>query len=204
MPVVVDPEVRRQQVAKVVAEIIVSAGLEAVTIRSVAAAAGFSTAVVSHYFAGRRDLLLYSYKMAQEHAFTRLEAAVKESNGDSSQLLESQLPFTEEARRDWMVFTAFWAWSIADPEFSLLQREQFRVALKRVEEALLASLPETQRTDRKRIAFKARTLLSSLMGLSIQAAFDPEGWPEELQRAVLKDAVGELLPRPPDTEPPLQ
>lgn len=200
MPVVVDPEVRREQVAKVVAEIIVNAGLEAVTIRSVAAAAGFSTAVVSHYFAGRRDLLLYSYKMAQAHAFMRLEAAVKESNGDSSQLLESQLPFTEEARRDWMVFTAFWAWSIADPEFSVLQREQFRVALTRVEEALLAAVPASQDKDRQRIAFKARTLLSSLMGLSIQAAFDPEGWPEELQRAVLKDAMDELASARPATD----
>lgn len=192
MPILIDPDARREQVARVVADIIVSAGLEAVTVRSVAAAAGFSTAVVSHYFADKRELLLFSYKAAQEHAYTRLTDALRASSGTAVELLESQLPFNEESRRDWLVFTAFWARSIGDAEFSALQQEQFNLALARVEDALLAISRPATAAERGKVTFKARTILSSLIGLSIQAAFDPQGWPEELQRAVLKDAFGEL------------
>lgn len=196
MPILIDPDVRREQVARVVADIIVSAGLEAVTVRSVAAAAGFSTAVVSHYFADKRELLLFSYKAAQEHAYTRLTDALRASSGTAFELLESQLPFNEESRRDWLVFTAFWARSIGDVEFSALQQEQFDLALVRVEDALLETKKPATAAEREKVAFKARTILSSIIGLSIQAAFDPQGWPEELQRAVLKDAVGELAELP--------
>lgn len=192
MPILIDPDVRREQVARVVADIIVSAGLEAVTVRSVAAAAGFSTAVVSHYFADKRELLLFSYKMAQEHAYTRLMEALEGSSATAVELLKSQLPFNEESRRDWLVFTAFWARSIGDTEFSAVQQEQFDLALVRVEDALLATRKPATEAEREKVAFKARTILSSLIGLSIQAAFNPQGWPEELQRAVLKDAFGEL------------
>ena len=107
-----------------------------------------------------------------------------------------QLPFNEESRRDWLVFTAFWARSIGDVEFSALQQEQFDLALARVEDALLETKKPATAAEREKVAFKARTILSSLIGLAIQAAFDPQGWPEELQRAVLKDAVGELAELP--------
>ena len=47
MPITVDHEQRRREVAEVAAELIAHRGLERVTVREIAAATGFSTTVVS-------------------------------------------------------------------------------------------------------------------------------------------------------------
>src|SRR5438105_3836310 len=78
MPVFVDHEERRRQVIAVASRLIAAAGLEAVTVRDVAEAADCSTAIVSHYFRNKRELLLLTYysslDVAQERCFRVLAA----------------------------------------------------------------------------------------------------------------------------------
>lgn len=186
MPAVVDVEERRRKVGAVVADIIATRGLDAVTVRSVAAAAGFSTAVVSHYFAGKRDLLLYSYRIAQDRAYARLEAAARESPGDVARILDVLLPCREEARREWLVWSVFWALAISDPEFSEIQRDQFRRAQHRFGQLLQ---PTAVTMHPAQAQLRARVLLSGLLGLAIQASFDPKGWRAEVQRSALREIL---------------
>ncbi|HKY90315.1 MAG TPA: TetR/AcrR family transcriptional regulator [Nevskiaceae bacterium] len=186
MPIVVDAERRRREVGAVVANIIATQGLEAVTIRSVAAAAGFSTAVVSHYFSDKRDLLLYSYRIAQDHAYRRLDEAARQSPGNLERIIDVLLPCHEEARRDWLVWTVFWALAISDAEFSEVQREQFQRAQQRIAQLLRRVHPSLRAPA---VQLKARTLLSGLLGLALQASFDREAWPPEVQRRALRELL---------------
>ena len=64
MPKVVDHEERRGEVAAAVWRIVSRDGLEAATVRRVAAETGMSTSVVSHYFAGKDDLLRLAFRIA--------------------------------------------------------------------------------------------------------------------------------------------
>jgi len=57
MPRIVDHEERRAEVAAAVWRIVSRDGLEAATVRRVAAETGMSTSVVSHYFAGKDELV---------------------------------------------------------------------------------------------------------------------------------------------------
>ena len=186
MPIVVDAERRRREVAAVVADIIATRGLEAVTVRAVATAAGFSTAVVSHYFAGKRELLLYSYRIAQDDAYGRLEEAARSWPGNVERILDVLLPYHEQARREWLVWSVFWALAISDPEFSQIQREQFRRANRRVVQLLMTTQPQLEMPAARH---KARVVLSGLLGAAIQASFDPEGWPAETQKKILREVI---------------
>ena len=76
MPLIVDHEFRRKEVAAVASQLIARAGLEAVTIRDVAQAAGCSTAIVSHYFHNKRELLLFTYRYSIESATARADHAM--------------------------------------------------------------------------------------------------------------------------------
>jgi AcrR family transcriptional regulator len=189
MPTIIDHDQRRSELAEIVADIIVKSGLEAVTIRSVAAAAGFSTAIVSHYFHSKRELLFYSYQRAEMRATARLEAAAAGSDGDVLRVLESLLPLTPAARRDWMVWAVFWGAAIADAEFSAEQKAQFRKARRRFER-LLCGAAATDGARTLRTQADARRLLTVLIGIVVQAAFDPEDWPARRQRAYLAAALG--------------
>ena len=78
MPRVVDHEARRAEVAAVAADLIARRGLDGVSVRDVAAAGGYSTTVVTHYFASKRELLLQAYRSAgtaTEERLARVDGA---------------------------------------------------------------------------------------------------------------------------------
>jgi AcrR family transcriptional regulator len=55
MPLIVDREKRRRKVAAIATKMIAREGPDAVTVRDVAAAAGYSTKVISHYSRARMN-----------------------------------------------------------------------------------------------------------------------------------------------------
>ena len=75
MPARGDHQQRRQQVARIAADLVAAGGLAAATHRRIAEAAGCSTTVVSHYFTDKRDLVTATYREVGDRVATRVEAA---------------------------------------------------------------------------------------------------------------------------------
>lgn len=57
MPKIVDHEARCRDICAAAARVIAQGGLEAATIRDIAAASGYSKGVVGHYFDGKAELI---------------------------------------------------------------------------------------------------------------------------------------------------
>ena len=136
MPAVVDHDQRRRLVAEVAARLVAQGGAEAATVRAVAEAAGYSTKVVSYYFADKRALLLMTYRHAADHSSVVAEASQTEGAPDAGAYILSLLPTTDGLRQDWMVWFAFWGMAITDPEFAAEQRLRVRRARERIAELL--------------------------------------------------------------------
>src|SRR3954454_8563007 len=100
MPPAADHDERRARVADVAADLIEQRGLEAVTFREIADAAGTSTAIVSHYFIDKKDLLRFTYGAASSRARRRLEGAVGGQVGSLAKAVEALLPLDKGSRRD--------------------------------------------------------------------------------------------------------
>ena len=90
MPAVVNHEERRQQIARIAADLISSVGLDAMTMREIAAAAGFSTTIVTHYFANKLFLglivpvaMLAFWQIAQVDPDFAAEQRAQAANADS-------------------------------------------------------------------------------------------------------------------------
>src|SRR6185312_13615964 len=97
MPRIVDHEERRAEVAAAVWRIVSRDGLEAATVRRVAAEAGMSTSVVSHYFSGKDDLLRLAFRIVVERGRDR--AIVQgDEGGRARALLVTALPLDAERR----------------------------------------------------------------------------------------------------------
>jgi len=184
MPLIVDHDQRRLEIAALVARMIATQGLDAVTVRSVAEEAGYSTAVVSHYFNGKRELLLHCYQLTAARA-ARMPAEIGEDL--LAVFLDALLPCHAQARENWRVWVVFWGVAIADPEFSAVQREQLRAARQRVGGLLAQECPTASPAA---LDDEATRLLTTLMGIAVQAAFDePAHWPPERQRRHLRNAI---------------
>jgi len=162
-------------------------GLEAVTVREIAREAGYSTAVVSHYFRNKHDLLLFVYRMMMEKTVARVED-VLQKGGTIQECLEAILPLDDEQRDSWQVWFAFWGKTANDAEFRLEQQQRGREARVLFKRVLTGALDAKRRSSQE-IDMQSRRLLAVVTGLATQGTFDPEEWTKECQKAVLAQAI---------------
>lgn len=191
MPAVVDHEHRRNHVARIAAGIIARIGIDAVTMRQVAAEAGFSTAIVTHYFASKQDLLLHTYRTAAEDAQRRLALAQARDPRDLLGCLEALLPRDEASRHGWRVFLAFWHTAVLDPLFAEEQASQALQARALLRGVLEARARTGLAPAHEDLDGLAQHLLVIVIGVAVQAVFDPVTWSPEVIRKYLVTRLGE-------------
>jgi len=182
MPAVVDHGGRRLHVARIAADIIARVGIDAVTMRQIAAEAGFSTAIVTHYFASKQDLLLFTYQMAADNAQVRVRQALAQDEHDILGCVEALLPCDADSTRDWKVFLSFWHTAVHDPVFAAEQATQAHNARRLLREVLAARMQAGLLDAALDLEFVSQRLLVMIVGAALQAIFDPQTWTREAQR----------------------
>ncbi len=192
MPRQVDHDARRLEVAEVAARLIAQVGVERVTVRELAKAAGYSTAIVSHYFADKRQLLLFTYQAAAQAAQARVDAILGEAPDDLLGSIEALLPLDEARHREWQVWLSFWGMAIGDPEFAAEQRSRVLQTRKRIEKVLRSMAANGKLAADADFDLLARELLTMVNGLAVQAGFDPADWPAERQCRVMRQLIAPL------------
>lgn len=199
MPRVVDTTERRAEVASAARSVIAREGLEGTTIRKVAAEAGSSTTVVTHYFRDKDALIA----AAVQDAYAAVESRMAElSRGFETvntsvidrlrvMLLEA-LPLDGVRREEARVWMAFWAAASARPELRTVQRDGYRSwrALIRavLDEAALAG--ELRRN--LDIDAELDLLLCLVDGVLMQATLEPRRYPAARQQQLLESALARL------------
>jgi len=190
MPLIVDHDARRREVGAIAARLIATSGLEGVTVRDVARIAGFSTAVVSHYFDNKRALLLFVYRMALMDSVARVQRR-RDTGAGLQKCLEALLPLDRDRRDRWKIWFAFWGMAMEDAAFLAEQQQRGREARLLIVELLktASDIPAASAEERD---MQTRRLLVAVTGLSGQATYDPVDWPRARQRALLGMEIAAL------------
>ncbi|PWW59602.1 TetR/AcrR family transcriptional regulator [Actinokineospora spheciospongiae] len=129
MPKKVDHQERREQIAAAVCGLAARQGLDAVTLRQVAAEAGVSMGRVQHYFAGKDEMLLFAFRAISDRVERRIAEAVTALGPDPSArdvvraLLGELLPLSTAARDEAPALTAFLARAVVEPALAESLRE---------------------------------------------------------------------------------
>ena len=192
MPVFVDHDERRRQVVAVASRLIAQAGLDAVTVRDVANAADCSTAIVSHYFHNKKELLFLTYQASINRATERCEAALGSDGMDLRAYFAEIMPLDEERLIEWKIWVAFWAKAVADPDIAAAQRDcvrRTRGNIVKVFNRLQAKGALVADLD---VADETRRLLVLIMGMAVQVMFDPEDWPNARMHALVDGELRKL------------
>jgi AcrR family transcriptional regulator len=187
MPKVVDHEERRAEVAAAVWRIVSRDGLEAATVRRVAAETGMSTSVVSHYFAGKDDLLRLAFRIVLDRG---RERAIADSahGGRARALLATALPVDDARRAEARVWFAFLGLAVSRPELAEDQRRAYAAWRGQVAAALRdEGLPAGRDAETE-----AAALIALVDGLTVQATFAPERMTSARQLALLDERLAEL------------
>ena len=123
MPKVVDHELRRRELAGAVWRVIVREGVADVSIRSVAAEAGWSSGALRHYFATRAELLAFACERVIEQVTERITGAGRPATARGV-LLET-MPVDLPRHTEASIAFAFLALGLGDPELARVQRLHF-------------------------------------------------------------------------------
>lgn len=183
---------RRRRIASVVMEMIGREGLDAATVRRIAAEVGYSTTVVTHYFSDKHDLLLSAYHIMSEIATERFHKVYSRDPTDLVGYLMSMSAIEPGDLGYWRTFTAIWDRSLRDPAFATELRSWTDEALLRIQafiKALNPSCPDMERV--------ARRLFAMMQGISVQMLFEPASWTVETVRHALATEVELLVSRKP-------
>jgi AcrR family transcriptional regulator len=129
MPKRVDHHARRTLIADALMRIAADRGLEAVSLRHVAAEAGVSSGMVQHYFRTKDEMMTFALDVVSERAEARLTAAAGALGESPSPralvrtLLVELLPLDEPRRVEGRVALAFLAYAAVKPEVAAALRE---------------------------------------------------------------------------------
>jgi TetR/AcrR family transcriptional repressor of bet genes len=187
MPKVVDHEKRRAEVAAAVWRIVSRDGLEAATVRRVAAEAGTSTSVVSHYFAGKDDLLRLAFRIVLDRGRARA-AADSATGGRARALLVTGLPLDAGRRAEARVWFAVLGLAVSRPDLADDQRRAYTAWRG----ALAAALREEGLREGLDAEVEAAALIALVDGLTVQATFAPRRMPAARQIALVDDRLAAL------------
>jgi AcrR family transcriptional regulator len=119
LPKQVDHEARRREIGAAVCRVVAARGLDAVSLRHVAAEAGVSMGRVQHYFATKDEMLLFAFRLISDRVAERIGRLRSDDPRTFLRaLLLELLPISEAARAEAPVLAAFLAQSVVEPRLA--------------------------------------------------------------------------------------
>ncbi|MEW2252961.1 TetR/AcrR family transcriptional regulator [Streptomyces sp. NPDC006975] len=193
MPKVVDPQARRAAVAEAVWRLILSRGLEGVSVRTVAKEAGLSTGALRHYFAGQSDVLTFAMQLVIDRVRARVQALEPQPDAGATVLraVEELLPLDAERRAEAEVWLAFTVRAQTDPALRALRDTSYELLqdlCQRLVEALRQDDPGTDRDLR----VEGERLYALIDGLVVHCVIRPDRATPSLMRDVIARHLSEL------------
>ena len=166
--------------------VIEARGLAGANVREIAHEAGFTTGVLSHYFRNKRELLAFAFGLMVERSTKRISRVARESG--LMEALAQLLPLDGMRRTEATVWLVLMTASLQDERLAEdlnARNKEARAAVMPVFEEILGGRGEDLRDT-------ADELLAAVDGLTVAALTDPERYPPDRQRELLRKTLARL------------
>ena len=170
VPKRVDHEARRRAIAEAIFEVIGSRGLEAVSLRDVAAQAGVSMGAVQHYFASKEQMLLFALGHMRDRVLARMQAELAAIAEPTAREIvraaaKAMLPVGEQGRQEAIVAGAFYSVATVHPAYADVLREGYQRLLAVSRQSLRTAAEAGQIADGIDTDREAAMLFFMIQGL---------------------------------------
>ena len=185
----IDRPAQGETLSRAVWDVLARQGLERLTVRAVAAAAGCTTGLVMHRFPNRRALLLHARQLLHETTRRRVEGLEARAGSPRAALhavLREGMATSPETVNESIVWVGFLAAAVADDELIAIHRRNNRSWRDRVERLVAAVAPQW---PAERVATVALALIAMTEGVAALAAADPDVYPARQQERMLDETL---------------
>ncbi|MFI7406016.1 TetR/AcrR family transcriptional regulator [Streptomyces sp. NPDC049541] len=193
MPRQVDHEERREAISQAVWQVVSDSGLEGLTLRAVAAAAGCTTGMVTHYFAGKNELLAHARTEMHRRMAARIDGLPADGSARDALYVvaEQALPLDEVRYLEAVVWSQFLLSTRSDPALLAEHTRSHASWIDRLTALVRAACPDHRAGAE--LETRVRSLVACLDGLALNAVTDPDAYPPDLQRRVLETQLDLIL-----------
>lgn len=198
MPKVVDHEERRSEVAEAVWRAIARLGLDGTTVREIAAEAGYSTGVLSHYFRDKDELVLHALGASIERTSRRIGASARARPALAALrgVMLDLLPLSDDSRTEFRVVLSFWPAAAANERLRAEHRALYRVFQDLLERLVASGRRDGSISPDCDPLMESQSLMAFLDGLCVHGLLDPERMPADRQHDLLEHRLAALRPNP--------
>lgn len=181
-------------VAQAACDLVAEGGLENATLRKVAARLGTTTGYISHYFAGKEDLLEAALTAALDEVSGKFTPhAASATLAQWLDMIDQALPHDAESERFWRVLIAFHALSLNSSRLQGVLQSYAADGERRMTEMLESTLPE--HVPAEEIRELARAVWVVVDGIGTTAVTNPGALSREQQSVVIRASVDALIDR---------
>ena len=186
----IDQDRRRRDIAAITIDLIAREGLEAATIRRIAAEGGFSTTAITQYFVDKQELLVWAFQVLSSEGEQRFHEALRHDPSDVMGALLTMLPWCQANVRRWKAYLAFWDEAARNPELASLIAQSTNVGTD-----FLQQLLRSRARSQGDVAGAGQLLNAVIQGLAMQILVDRDNWGERKIRDTLEEAFAFALSR---------
>jgi TetR/AcrR family transcriptional repressor of bet genes len=170
MPKQVDHEERRREIAEAVVKLVTARGVEAASLRAVAAEAGVSMGAVQHYFSTTAEMLLFALEYGNTLIAARAQKLLAErppaTARESFRLLFTLLlPLDADGRTGARLWAALIARACVDEPTAILAGDAYTNLTDFMVRSLTDNVSELRSPEPSEVAKTARHLVSVIEGL---------------------------------------
>ena len=187
-------QIARNHIAEIVAEMLITNGIEKTTLREVARRSGYSRSLIEQHFGSKSELIAEAFRWIGERALARGRASSQGLSGLAAlrKLNQVNLPVSEETVKEWEIRLQIWGFAIASKDY---QREQFR-RTRGVEKIVIGYLKEAQSLGelsmKLNLPISATRFVHGVYGLGCNAILCKSFFTQERQYQALDYIIAEI------------
>jgi AcrR family transcriptional regulator len=174
VPKIVDHDARRAAIGLSVMKLVADVGAERATVRAVAAASGWSTGVLAHYFGSKDEMLGFAITEIADRVQRRIAQI---DTPDPLQWVRAALiellPLDEQRRVELLAWYGFLSRALNNPDLSSALQSAHRELEESVSSVLQRAVDAGRTVLVGSTADTALELLTFVDGLSLRHLFDP-------------------------------
>jgi hypothetical protein len=159
--------------------------------------------VVTHYFAGKRDLTTFALKLLADHSAARTRRNAGPGLPALRTALLDMLPLDAQSRTANRIWISSWDAALADAGHAADHAQRYRASRSRVRDLVAAAVEDEgqeegqdEGRDAGRVDERAEVLHAAVLGLAVQAVLDPAGYPAERQVLLVDELLLGTVGRP--------
>jgi len=176
VPKIVDVEGRREEVLEATWRVMAREGIEGVSIRGIAAEAGYSTGVIAHYFRNKDDVVRSALLRVWRREADRIAARTAGLGGMAAlrATVGEVIPSGEERKLEMAVWLCFWGRAVGDERLIAEQRRYYGTWRALLRQHLSEAQERGEVRPELDPAAEAVRLAALIDGVGIQAVFESE------------------------------